>query len=459
MAHIIENLIASLWNRTVSDASGSAKVPGLDLGALVRDGQTSRARAVIPHSKRAEHLAVLGKTGTGKSSLLRYLSLQDIRSDRGFFHFDLHGDTTPWLLGLLAAEEQKRNCDLSDRVILVEPADPEYSIGLNVLEHKGDQESFVQIAEFAHILKQRWHLDSFGARTEELLRNALLLLSDNNLTLLELAPLLINAAFRASCLKRSRNQDVRAFFETRYDLATVAMQTIFRDAILNKVSGFTADPRFRHILGQTQSSFSLTDALDGGFWVILNLNKGRLGEQATTLGSLFLTKLKNALFARQSRTLFTLYCDELQNLIAYDSGLDTLLSEARKFGISVCSANQFLDQYPQQMRSAILAVGTHVLFQLSSIDAERMAAALDGGKRLAEILKNLPQRHFVFKSGHHQWRQAVVPKVTETMSDWTGLYNRCRTRWARKRGEIEKEIRERQGLATRSSNEVLRDWE
>src|ERR1019366_6752215 len=89
------------------------------------------------------------------------------------------------------------------------------------------------------------------------------------------------------------------------------------------------------------------------------LDKGRLGEQASTLGSLLLTKLKNALFARKRRQLFTLYCDEIQNLVAYDSGLDTLLSEARKFGICIVSANQFLEQYPAQMRAAIMAVGTH----------------------------------------------------------------------------------------------------
>ncbi len=141
-----------------------------------------------------------------------------------------------------------------------------------------------------------------------------------------------------------------------------------------KISGFTTDQRFRHILGQQRSTFSLLDAMDRGQWVILNLDKGRLGEQASTFGSLLLTKLKNALFSRRRRQLFTLYCDEIQNLVAYDSGLDTLLSEARKFGISVVSANQFLEQYPPQMRAAIMAVGIAYLFpRLSSTaDAEKM---------------------------------------------------------------------------------------
>src|SRR4029077_8710925 len=219
------------------------------------------------------------------------------------------------------------------------------------------------------------------------------------------------------------NADVVSYFQTRFDTRSEAQQGVFRDAILNKISGFTTDLRFRHILGQQRSTFSLLEAMDRGQWVILNLDKGRLGEQASTLGSLLLTKLKNALFARKRRQLFTLYCDEIQNLVAYDAGLDTLLSEARKFGISVISANQFLEQYPTQMRAAIMAVGTHVFFQLSSTDADKMASALDGGKRLAEILKNLPKRRMVVKSGSRRSQEVLVPNVAQSEADFADLYN------------------------------------
>jgi hypothetical protein len=119
-------------------------------------------------------------------------------------------------------------------------------------------------------------------------------------------------------------------------------------------------------------------------WGVLNLHKGRLGEEAVTLGSLFLSMIKHALFSRKTRDLFTLYCDEIQNLVSFDSGLDTILSESRKFGISVVSANQFLEQYPARIRAAILAVGTQIFFQLASSDAQHIATALDGGRPLAE---------------------------------------------------------------------------
>jgi len=457
---MIEQLFVKTWNRIVAPA-GKGRETGtrLDLGYRIIDGEVKHARAYLPDSKRCEHIAVLGKTGQGKSFFLRHMSSQDIRSRSGFVFFDLHGDTMPFVLRMAAAEERRSGADLSEKLIVIEPGDPEFSIGLNVLEAQAGQQSYVQLAEFAQILKARWHLDSFGARTEELLRNSLHVLADNNLTLLELAPLLTSAAYRAACVARVQNTEVSSYFRTRFDTRSEASQSTFRDAILNKVSGFTTDQRFRHILGQQRSTFSLLDAMDRGRWVILNLDKGRLGEQASTLGSLLLTKLKNALFARRRRQLFTLYCDEIQNLVAFDAGLDALLSEARKFGISVVSANQFLEQYPAQMRAAVMAVGTHIFFQLSSTDADKIGSALDGGKRLAELLKNLPKRHMVVKSGSYRPQEVMVPNVAQPDADYEGLYNRCRARWARRRTDIEAEIRRRHRDANRGTEEALNDWE
>jgi hypothetical protein len=459
MKNMIENLLVWFWNWFVARDRPS-RGGGLNLGFRVRDGEVLRDPVCLPHGKRPEHLAILGKTGQGKSYLLRHLCGQDVRENRGFVFFDHHGDTTPFLLRLVAAEERRRGVDLSARLIVIEPADPEYSVGLNVLEDLTGQNPYLQLAEFAQILKARWHLDSFGARTEELLRNALHVLADNHLTLLELSPLLANPTFRTACLERVQNAEIAAYFRERFDTRSEAMQGVYREAILNKISGFTTDQRFRHILGQQRSTFSPLDALERARWVAVDLAKGRLGEGAATLGSLFLTKFKNALFTRQRRQLFTLYCDEIQNLVAYDSGLDALLSEARKFGISVVSANQFLDQYQQAMRSAVMAVGTHIFFQLSSIDADKIAGALDGGKRLAETLKNLPKRRMVVKSGSLRPEETLVPTVAEPEADIADLYNRCRRRWARPRTEIEAEIQARRREASPQVREVFNDdWE
>jgi energy-coupling factor transporter ATP-binding protein EcfA2 len=458
MTRWIEEYVSHIWNRKAARRKPRT-VRALDIGMGVADGESAAERVTIPDSRRAEHLAVLGKTGTGKSSLLRYLAKQDIESGRGFVYFDLHGDATPFLLRVIADEERTGRRDLSHKLIVIDPADPEFSVGLNPLEMNDSGNRFVQVAEFAQVLKQRWHLESFGARTDELLRNALYALAENRFTLLELSPFLSHAAFRAQCLEHVGNPEIKAYFESRFDSASEAMQAVMREPILNKTSAFTADPHFRHIVGQTKSTFSVSQAMDRGDWIVLNLHKGKLGEQAATLGSLFLTSIKNALFARERRDLFVLYCDEIQNLVAYGGGLETILSEARKFGVSITSANQYLDQYPPEMRSAILAVGSLLFFQLSSSDAQQIANALDGGKPLAELLKHLPRRHLVVKTGHERWQETRVPKVDEPKTDPADLLLRSRDRWARRRSEIEKEIARRKATASQSSKEALHEWE
>ncbi len=458
MKGLIEKWLVRLWNRRAARHRAAVVTRGLDLGARITDDDTI-GRVTVAHDKRAEHVAVLGKTGTGKSSLLRYFAQQDVKSGRGFLYFDVHGDATDFIMSCVAEQETALRRDLSDRIIVIEPADPDFSVGMNPLEKQNQAERFVQVAEFAQVLRQRWHLDAFGARTDELLRNSLYALADAGLTLLELGPLLTHTAFRAACVKTLANPEVRQYFEFRYDPLSEAMQATMREPILNKTSAFTADPHFRHIVGQAHSTFSILEAIDAGRWIVLNLNKGLLGEQSPTLGALFFTAIKNALFSRRRRELFSVYCDEVQNLVAYGGGLETVLSEARKFAVSVVSANQFLDQYPPDMRAAILAVGTHVFFQLSSADAQQIANALDGGKPLAERLKNLPRRHIVVKSGHAVWQEAVVPTVTIPEADPADLYVRSRARWARSRTEIEEEIRERQACVNRTPSEALHDWE
>jgi energy-coupling factor transporter ATP-binding protein EcfA2 len=458
MSKLLESLVARTWNACASPKR-SAPTSGLNLGLEVRESQATRIPVRLPHLRRTEHLVVLGRTGSGKSSLLRALAAQDIRERRGFLVFDHHGDATPFVLKLITDEERRVGRDLSSRLIVIEPGDPEYSVGLNVLEPDGKHPRFRQVAECAAILRQRWQLDSLGARTEELLRNSLYVLADNHLTLLEVAPLLTSAPFRSRLLRCVENSDVRSFFESRYNAAKPGMQAAMSGPVLNKLSVFTADPHFRHLLGQAQSTFSLSHALDHGFWILLNLDKGQLGPESGTVASLFLAKVKNVLFARNSRDLFTLFCDEVQNLVSHESGLDVLFSEARKFGVGVASANQYLDQYPPQVRSAVLSVGTHIFFRLSSVDAEHAARALDGGRALAEILKGLPPRQFVAKLGEEPWKRVLAPTAREAEIDCSALLQRSRSCCARRRTEVEQEIAKRQPKTKESREEVLRDWE
>lgn len=431
----------------------------MDLGSLVVDGEIKGGRVTIPHGTRSQGIAILGRTGTGKSFLNRHLAEQDVRAGRGFIYFDLHGDATPFLIGTIAIHERIAAEDYSQRLILIDPADPDASVALNPLEFHGGTNRFVHISEFTEVLKKRWHLDSFGARTDELLRNSLYVLAESGLTLVELRSLLCLAAFRAACLQNVSNVDVREYFETRYDQVSEPMRATMREPILNKISAFTADPHFRHMIGQRQSTFSIREAMDNDCWIVLNLHKAKLGEQAATLGSLFLTLIKNAVFARHSRKLCTLYCDEIQNLVAYGADVETMLSEGRKFSVGIVSANQFTEQMPTDVRAALQAVGAHIYFQLSSGDAQHAASALDGGKSLAELLKNLPRRHFVVKSGSERWRHGVVPTVREPNVDASDLIARCRARWARSRAEIELDIQQRMSQFRTTAQGNLDAWE
>jgi hypothetical protein len=457
MLHYLEQLVISIWNRLQGRRRRGAKesAGGTALGFRVVEEQVTNRRVGLSQTRRTMHLALLGKTGTGKSSLLKYLCLQDIEAGRGFVYFDLHGDATPFLLQAIAAQEWKQQEHLSDRVIVISPSDQEMSVGLNPLDGEPD---FVALAEISELLKMYWGLDRFGARTDELLRNALYVLAANGLTLLELAPLLTHQGFRESCLKRVPNPEVQQYFELRYGAVSEPMRATMREPILNKISAFTADPRFRHIVGQAQSTFSLREAMDEGYWVIVNLDKGKLGAHALTLGGLLFTMLKNALFAREKRLLFSLYVDELQNLVANAADVETMLSEARKFGVGVISANQFLDQYPAPMRAAILSIGTHCFFQLSSADAATVSQMLDGGKSMAERLKNLPQRHFILKSAADHSLEGRVPTIDESKSSYADLLNRSHALRARPRAEVEREIAKRHATLTRTTTEVLHDW-
>jgi hypothetical protein len=435
-----QNTFTVAWNRFVRWRRGRRSGQKLVLGYPTGTDNLDRGRIGIPIADRTEHIGILGKTGTGKTTLLRFLCRQDIAAGHGFAFFDLHGDTTPFLLGLIADEEKRRGVDWSDRVVLIDPTDRERSAGINILESRDEQSTFVEIAETVEILKHRWKLDALGVRTDELLRNTLYVLVANKLTFLEVAPVLTNDAFRARCLTNTPHGEARTYFDDRYNQLSPQNQAVYREAILNKVSVYTADPHFRHLLGQINSTVDLKSAIDSGAFVLFNLEKGKLGEEGATLAALLLAKLKHAILGRESRRLFTLYCDELQNLVAYDPGIDVLLSEARKFGVAVVSANQYLDQYSPAMRAAVLAMGSQVFLQLSGLDASRIAYWLGRSGHLAERLRTLPKQHFIARLHGRSPIEGVVPESVSPRALPLNLLRRVRSRCTVDRKQLDSEI-------------------
>lgn len=443
-------ILQTLWNTFIDRAPPPGA--GTTLGHRIIDGYTSKLSVVLSETRRTEHITVLGKTGTGKTSLMKSLLAQDIRADRGLLCIDLHGDLSPFILGRIREREHRTGEDLSRRVVIIDPADPNQSVGINILRPRGALAPLV--SELVSVFRRRWQLDKFGARTEELLRNSLWALAEDGWSLLELTPFLTELAFRAPVIERCTNADVKAYFRGRYEHLSEAMQAVMREPILNKASAFSLDPAIRHLVGHS-APFDLRDALDAASWIILRVDKARLGEDAELLASLVLALFKDAIFSRRSRNLFTLYADEVQNLVSSADTFSSLLAEARKFGVGVVTATQHLGQYPPSMRATLLSAGTAIFFRMSSEDAPLAARALDGGLTLERTLKELPNRHFLIRSGstrHQEVRAADIAHNTTSVAD---LIARSNAHYATSHQKIENDI-----AARRRAYEVeaLDDW-
>ena len=446
----IKYLPINLWNSLV-DARAPKLEGGLPLGNLIIEDKLTDKPYYLPTERRKVHIVLQGKSGSGKSFYIRHIAQHDIVAGRGLILFDLHGDLILPLLWFLVSRGVR-----ADRVILVDPGNRQCAVGLNPLEANDEQTRFLIVAEVTRNLADRWSFR--GARTEELLRNSLFVLSANGLTILELGILLSNDGFRERMLKKVSNQDVREYFLYRFDPLSEAMKSTLREPVLNKVTEFTADPHFRYILGQRKSTFSFDDVLADGKIVLVNLNKGLLGIHSITIGGLVLGAFTAAIFRRRNKELFTLFADEMQNLVTADTDFDTLFSEARKFGVGIVTANQFAAQLPPEMRSAVQAVGTRIFFQLSPEDARHVADEIDGGKSTAETLRNLPVRYAVIKSGNYPPQQVRTPNVFTERTSIDALLNGSNAIYARRREEIDADILER-----RPKPEVLKEvidaWE
>ena len=455
--NLLDRLLSRAWNLAVRLLRRKPKTKGAVIGHLVVDGRVGQEKVLLSDLERMRHIVITGKTGFGKSYFLRQLLAQDIQANHGFVVLDLHGDLTPFILQAVAEAEKKSGRDLSEKLIIVDPADQESSVGFNLLQASDQQNVYQLISAFTITLEKRW--EKFGPRTFEVLTNGLFLLIVNGCTILEFGHLLTNATFRARCLRHCDNAEVKAYFENRYNHLSDAMKSATAGPVLNKLSSFTVDPKFRHLLGVTQSTFSISEALEKQRWIVLNFPKGKLGEQALTFLSLFLAYFEHTVFARRSRSLFTLYADEVQNLLATDASLEVLLAECRKLGLSVVTANQYLNQLPVGVRAATEAVGTRVFFQLSATDAETVAHSFHAGHSTAHALKTLPVRRCSLVSGSRDFVEIEIPPFTPLATDSSDLYRRCQQRWTRRRAEIEAEILKRQPTIKTSAEEMIDAWE
>lgn len=402
---MIDKLLVRMLNALVSQRPRSTD--GLLLGHAVEPPHNA---TYLPQARRFEHAVIVGKTGVGKTHCLEHIANRHFENGEGFCFFDFHGDATEHLVALAAGHEKA-----PERLIVIDPTDPDRCPGLNPLEitHGGEVAGFSRSAELAAILKQRWGMDSLGARTEELTRNTLFTLSVNGYTLVEAPLLLTSRVFRSRLVSRISTPEVLSYWLERYEPLSDAMKAVFREPLLNKISAFVTDPLSRHLIGQQRSTVNFADAMRAGHWILINLSKGKLRDHAHTLGNLIFARLQFDVMARSElpegeRRLFGIICDEVQNIAEND--LVVLLAEGRKYGCQLISANQYWDQLPTELRGALLSAGTHIFFRISAHDASTLAAELSahGRNRFVQQLTSLPRGEAIVRVG---WDPPVTVRI------------------------------------------------
>jgi hypothetical protein len=405
---LVDHFFTGILN-ALSTGSKRRSGSGLMLGRTV---QTPVQSVAVPDDRRFEHLATFGKTGVGKTTFLLRLALQHMQAGQGFVFFDYHGDATEQLVRLAS-----QFLESADRLVLLDLAHPTRSPGLNPLELRGSVDSaFARVSELTSILKARWQMNTFGPRTEELLRNTLFTLAVNRLTLLEAPLVLTDRAFRLQLVERLPNADIKHYWHERFEPLSEAMKATVREPLLNKITAFITEPACRHLLGQRVSTVRFADTMQEGAWVVVNLAKGILREHAHTLGNLVFACLQFDIFGRvtlpQNRRLpFTVMVDEVQNLAEND--LVTLLAEGRKFKICLITANQFTEQISPELRAALLSAGTLICFRLSASDARVLAPELSIRDRrlFAERLTTLGRGEAVVRTNVEEAMQIRIPSL------------------------------------------------
>jgi len=347
----------------------------LNLGWYWSDNKEEFQLAKIAEIDRATHLYVIGATGTGKTKFLEYLIKQDIEKGNGFAVIDPHGDLVEDVKGFIILHYSPEDEKISDKVILIDPTDPKYTVTFNPLEKIQGVPLAEQANELICAFRKIWS-DSWGVRMEDLMRNSLIALGEAGLTLIELPAFLSNRAVRQSVLEKVSHPLAREYFR-RFDNITDRGQVTWIEPVMNKINAFFSDERIRHIFSSFKSSFNLREIMDSKKILLIKLDKGKLKDSADLLGSLLMAQIQMAAFSRSDipqskRTPFYLYIDEFQNFAS--ESFSVILSEARKYGLSLIMAHQTLAQIPEELRSLILGnAGIQVYFRLNRHDASILA--------------------------------------------------------------------------------------
>ncbi|MBI2405322.1 type IV secretion system DNA-binding domain-containing protein [Candidatus Gottesmanbacteria bacterium] len=325
----------------------------------------------IKKEDRRKHLYIVGKTGTGKSTMIANMAIGDMRNDEGVAVIDPHGDLCDILLDYIPSHR------IND-VAYLDPSDTQYPFHLNPLEVKGESDRELVASGIVSIFYKLYHF-SWGPRLEYILRNAILtLLHVPHSTLLNVPELLTNETYREKVVEKLSDRVLKNFWVYEFAKMSPQMKSEAVSPILNKVGQFLSSQTIRNIVGSPVSTVNLERMMNEGKIVIVNLSQGKLGEDSSALlGAMIITKMQLAAMnrisqAEEKRRDFYLYVDEFQNFAT--RSFIKILSEARKYRLDLTLANQYIGQIDEDVQKAIFGnTGSMVSFSVGASDARSLA--------------------------------------------------------------------------------------
>lgn len=321
----------------------------------------------IKKDDRRRHVYIIGKSGTGKSTLIENMACDDVIEGRGVIVVDPHGELADKVLSCVPDQR------IHD-VVVFDPADRGFPIAFNLLEHVDDDFKGMVASGFVGIFKKIFG-DSWGPRLEHILRNTVLALLDfPESTMLDIPKMLTDNHFRDKVVEKVKDPVIKEFWVNEFASYDSKFRTEAVSPILNKVGQFLSTSTIRNIVGQPHSKIDIREIMDQQKIMIVNLSRGKIGEDnSALLGAMIITKIQLAAMSRADITADKrpdcfLYVDEFQNF-ATDS-FAVILSEARKYNLCLTMANQYIDQMPEQVRSAVFGnAGTIISFRVGGNDA------------------------------------------------------------------------------------------
>ena len=410
------------------------------------DARNKRVKFGIKGKDRTRHVYVIGKTGMGKSTMLENMAVQDIQGGEGMCFIDPHGKTADLLLEYVPKERIRD-------VIYIAPFDMDNPISFNVLESVDTQKRHLVSSGLMSTFKKIWE-DAWSARMEYILTNTLLaLMESKDATLLGVNRMLSDKDYRKDIVAQVQDPSVKAFWTKEFANYTERQAAEAVPAIQNKVGQFTANPLIRNMIGQPHSSFDFREAMDHRKIIIINLSKGRIGdENMKLLGGLLVTKIYLAAMSRAdtpdriARMLpnFYLFVDEFQNFA--NASFADILSEARKYKLNLTIAHQYIEQMDEVVRPAVFGnVGTMITFRVGATDAEVLEKEFSP-QFVIEDLVNLGFTQIYLKLMIDGLTSAPFSAVTlppiehPDVSYVNEIIAASREQFSRPRSEVEKEI-------------------